>query len=101
MASKRGVFSLFAAISLSFLWLSAVEAQIMFLGRGMHSQPLMLITASSFATEWAVGWWGGGGGTLGRQWQAVQYVRRPVHLQYLKRSTVSLNMYVYTDVLML
>lgn len=32
----------------------------MFLGRGMHSQPLMLITASSFATEWAVGWWGGG-----------------------------------------
>lgn len=33
----------------------------MFLGRGMHSQPLMLITASSFATEWAVGWWGGGG----------------------------------------
>lgn len=34
----------------------------MFLGRGMHSQPLMLITASSFATEWAVGWWGGGWG---------------------------------------
>lgn len=34
----------------------------MFLGRGMHSQPLMLITASSFATEWAVGWWGGAGG---------------------------------------
>lgn len=31
----------------------------MFLGRGMHSQPLMLITASSFATEWAVGWRGG------------------------------------------
>lgn len=37
------------------------RAQIISSGRGMHTQPLVLITTSSFATEWAAE--RGGGGT--------------------------------------
>lgn len=38
------------------------RAQIISSGRGMHTQPLVLITTSSFATEWAAGSGGGRGG---------------------------------------
>lgn len=56
------------------------RAPIMSSERIMHTQPLVLITTSSFATEWDAMLWS----TLRSQWQTMQYLRCSVLLLLLE-----------------